>query len=256
MKATDRHGNMSASSPESVEVDIPNASEASSTDYPKQDYDLENLINSLPDLVIQKIFQYLYWKEKIYVAEIFPGWYRILDSSLGWERFENDRGYAHGCESLSSAHYVFEEVACIAQFGQHFSHCIIWIHNFLPTDSPVDTDFSILKYIEIHCPNLKSLSIYHPPNLSSTALTLSFVQYILPLQNITNSENRVELNLYRLLYSSVEASTGVIELLHFYQAHNLLRKVRGTLEVTQKLEVLTMRMILDFFLSKASIHIN
>lgn len=214
---------MSACS-QSVEVDIPEDPEASSTDSPW--HDLEDLINSLPDLVIHKIFQFLYWKEKIYVTEIFPQWNRILDSSLGWDRFENDRGYAHSCGSLSSAHYVLEEVACIAQFGQYFSHCVIWIHNFLPTDSPVDTDFSILKYVELHCPNLKSLSIYHPPNLSSTALTLSFVQYVIPLQNILNSDSRVHLNLYRLLYSSVEASTGVIELLHFYQAHNLLRKVK------------------------------
>lgn len=225
---------MSASIPQSAEVDIPNDFEASSTDSPREYSDLEDLINSLPDLVLQKIFQYLYWKEKIFATEIFPGWHRVLDSSLGWERFENDRGYAHSCESLSCAHYVLEEVACIAQFGQHFSHCVIWIHNFLPTESPVDTDFSILKYVEIHCPNLKSLSIYHPPNLSSTALTLSFVQYVTPLQNIVNSENRVDLNLYRLLYSSVEASTGVVELLHFYQAHNLLRKVRGTSGATFK----------------------
>ena len=187
--------------------------------------DNESLINSLPDLVVHKIFQFLYWKEKIHSADAFPHWERVLDSSLGWERFENDRGYAHSCDSLMSNHYVLEEVACIAQYGQHFSHCIIWIHNFLPADSPVDTDFSILKYVELHCPRLKSLTVYHPPNLSSTALTLSYVQYVLPLQNILNTDNKLRLNLHRLLYTSVEASGGVLELLHFYQAHNLLRKV-------------------------------
>lgn len=181
---------------------------------------LVNLRNSV------LFFQYLYWKEKIFATEVFQRWERILESSLGWERFENDRAYAHEHEALLSAHYVLEEAACIAQYGQYFSHCVIWIHNFLPTDSPVDTDFSILKYVELHCLRLKSLAIYHPPNLSSSALTLSFKQYIAPLQNVLSSDSRVGLNFYRLLYSSVEAGTGVIDLLHFYHGHNILAKVK------------------------------
>ncbi|KAL8584513.1 hypothetical protein ACOMHN_016834 [Nucella lapillus] len=197
--------------------------EGSSADW--EGYNSRKVLNSLPDLVICNIFRYLYWKEKIYAAEVFPHWERVLNSCLGWERFENDRGYAHGWDCLTSKHYVLEEVSCITQYGRYFSHCHVWIHNFLPMESPVDTDFSLLKYIELYCPRLKSLSIYHPPNLSSSALTLSYVQYVLPLQNIVTSENRVHLHLHRLLYTSVESSTGVVDLLHFYQTHNLLRKI-------------------------------
>lgn len=205
------------------EVDVYRGKEYSSADTLFQHVD--QLMNSLPDLVISKVFEYLYWKEKIYATEVFPCWKRVLHSLLGWELFENDRGYAHCYEPLVSNHFVLEELACIAQYGQYFSRCIIWIHNFLPIDSPVDTDFSILRYISLHCTSIKSLSIYHPPNLSSSALTLSYIQYIAPLQNVLSSDRRVCLHMYRLLYSSVESSAGVLELLNFYSSHNILKKL-------------------------------
>lgn len=185
----------------------------------------ETSFSDLPDLVLGVIFKYLYWKEKLLAVEAFPGWARILESSLGWDRFENDRSYAHCHEPLVSSHYVLEEVACIVQYGVYFSHCLIWIQNFLPTDNPGETDFALLGAVETHCPHLKSLTVYHPPNLSSSSICMSFNQYIQPLQNILNSENSVQLGLCRLLYSSVEANTGAVDLLHFYRVHNLLQKV-------------------------------
>nr|KAG5711640.1 hypothetical protein BaRGS_016822 [Batillaria attramentaria] len=54
---------------------------------------------------------------------------------------------------------------------------------------------------------------------------MSYVQYIEPLQNILASEANVRLGLCRLLYSSVEANTGAVDLLYFYRVHNLLQKV-------------------------------
>ena len=131
------------------EVDVYRGKDSSPTDTSVKN--VAYIIKSLPDLVVSSIFKFLYWKEKILAVKAFPSWERILTSQLGWQFFENDRGYAHSYEPLISNHYVVEEMACIAQYGKFFGNCIIWIHNFLPIDSPVDTDFTILKYIEQHC---------------------------------------------------------------------------------------------------------
>ncbi|XP_025085261.1 uncharacterized protein LOC112558801 isoform X2 [Pomacea canaliculata] len=186
---------------------------------------LETTITFLPDLVLSGIFQYLYWKEKIMAVEAFPAWSRILDSSLGWKHFENDRSYAHSFKALMSPNYLFEEITCIAQYGQFFIHGVIWLQKFLPTDNPEETDFALLGALETHCFRLKSLAIYHPPNLSSSSIILSFVPYIQPLQKMFSFSPSLKLSFYRLLYSSVEAHTGALDLLHFYLTHNVLQKV-------------------------------
>ncbi|XP_025088680.1 uncharacterized protein LOC112560829 isoform X2 [Pomacea canaliculata] len=182
-------------------------------------------ITSLSDVVVGSIFQYLYWKEKIMAVEAFPAWSRILDSSFGWRHFENDRRYAQSFDALKSTNYLFEEITCIARYGQFFTHAVIWLRDWELIDNPEESDFALLGALETHCFRLKSLVIYHPPDLSSSFIIRSAVPYIQPLQRMLSFSPSLQVSLYRLLYFSEETRTGASKLLHFYHDHNVLHKV-------------------------------
>ncbi|PVD21832.1 hypothetical protein C0Q70_17634 [Pomacea canaliculata] len=184
---------------------------------------LETTITNLPDIVLSSIFQHLHWKEKIMAVKAFPAWSRILDSTLGWKSLENDRNYPHSFNALESTNYLSEEITCIAQYGQFFTHAVIWLKDFLRI--PEETDFALLGALETHCFRLKSLVIYHPPKISSSSIIRSVVPYIKPLQRMFSFSPSLQLSLFRLLYFSKEARTGAIDLLHFYHTHNVLQKV-------------------------------
>ncbi|XP_025114251.1 uncharacterized protein LOC112576187 isoform X3 [Pomacea canaliculata] len=187
---------------------------------------LETTITNLPDAVLSSIFQHLFWKEKIMAVKAFPAWSRILDSTLGWKSFENDRDYAHSFKGLRSKKFLSEEITCIAQYGQFFTHAVIWLDDFPYIDNPAEeSDLALLESLETHCFSLKSLVIYHPPYVSSSSIIRSVVPYIEPLQRMLSFSPSLQISLCRLLYDSEESLTGAIDLLHFYHTHNLLEKV-------------------------------
>ncbi|PVD21831.1 hypothetical protein C0Q70_17633 [Pomacea canaliculata] len=186
---------------------------------------LETTITNLPDVVLSSIFQHLFWKEKIMAVEAFPAWNRILDSSLAWKHFVNDRNYPHSFEALKSTNYLSEEITCIAQYGQFFTHAVIWLKDFLPPDNPEESDFHLLEALETHCFHLKSLVIYHPPAISSSSFIRSGALYIQPLKKMFSFLPSLQLSLYRLLYFCKGSEAGVFNLLHFYHTHNVLQKV-------------------------------
>ncbi|XP_025113480.1 uncharacterized protein LOC112575708 [Pomacea canaliculata] len=184
---------------------------------------LETTITNLPDAVMSDIFQYLYWKEKILAVEAFPAWNRILDSSLGWKHFENDRDYADSFDALKSTNYLSEEITCIAQYGQFFTHAVIWLDDILHLiNLAEETDFALLGALETHSFRLKSLVIYHQPNFYTATLTEWVVPYIQLLQKMFRFSPSLQLSLRRLLLYTEEAGD---QLLHFYHTHNLLQKV-------------------------------
>ncbi|PVD33203.1 hypothetical protein C0Q70_04454 [Pomacea canaliculata] len=158
-------------------------------------------------------------------VEAFPAWSRILDSSFGWRHFENDRRYAQSFDALKSTNYLFEEITCIARYGQFFTHAVIWLRDWELIDNPEESDFALLGALETHCFRLKSLVIYHPPDLSSSFIIRSAVPYIQPLQRMLSFSPSLQVSLYRLLYFSEETRTGASKLLHFYHDHNVLHKV-------------------------------
>ncbi|PVD28184.1 hypothetical protein C0Q70_10770 [Pomacea canaliculata] len=158
-------------------------------------------------------------------VKAFPAWNRILHSTLGWKDFENDRYYAQSVQALVSNNYLLEEITCIAQYGQFFTHAVIWLEVFPSADNPQETDLALLGALETHCFRLKSLVIYHPPKLSPSSIKRSGARYIKPLQRMFSFNPSLDLSLCRVSFLSEGTQAGLCKLLDWYQEHNVLQKV-------------------------------
>ncbi|PVD28186.1 hypothetical protein C0Q70_10772 [Pomacea canaliculata] len=158
-------------------------------------------------------------------VKAFPAWNRILHSSLGFKHFENDREYAQSVQALVSNNYLLEEITCIAQYGQFFTHAVIWLEVFPSADNPEETDLALLGALATHCFRLKSLVIYHPPKLSPSSIMRSGARYIKPLQRMFSFNPSLDLSLCRVSFLSEGTQAGLCKLLDWYQEHNVLQKV-------------------------------
>ncbi|XP_070190460.1 uncharacterized protein [Littorina saxatilis] len=195
-------------------------------------------IETLPDVELGCIFNYLTWRDKLSLLKAIPQVWRVINSPLGWQKF-------HAGEKRS-AEGQQEELACVHEYGHLFQHCTLWLGRpcrntwectCLFDNLHTHNIFPVLEALVDTCCVLRSLRLYHPshvtPQSCDTDIFKQYQQAIERLLMYALQRNRFSLELCCLLYSQDHIRPISLRFLDYYISNPQALQLVRVLDITR-----------------------
>ncbi|XP_076445607.1 uncharacterized protein LOC143283307 [Babylonia areolata] len=195
-------------------------------------------INSLPNIELGYIFDYLHWKDKLNLLKAIPEVFRVIKSPLGWRSFR--------AGERRSADRQQEELACVHEFGCFFQHCTLWLGR--PCRSSwectcqfdalsMGSVFPVLQAVVDNCQVLKSLRLYHPshviPQSCDTQIFKQYQQAIERLLLYAAQRTHFRLELCGLQYSQDHIRPISLRFLDYHISNRQVLQMVRVLDITR-----------------------